>query len=309
MRSLILALVKIYLRILGYLAPKVAGRQGFALFCTPRFRALVPPAGQTVLDRAESLDLRVEEERVVGYRWRRAEQEAAPLVILVHGWESRAGRLTQWVDPLLAAGFQVAAFDAPAHGSSEGKRSNPLKFAKALIALAEEAGPVTGLVGHSVGGLSSILALGGGALLHRPNLAAPPLKARRLVVVAGAESGVDATAMFCRVLGLNTAFHQRMLDAVEETVGIPMSALDSHRLFPNQPLPTLWFHDPEDNEVPFQGAEKMAQASSQVTLEEAPGLGHHRIARDPEIIRRGVVFLRKALSTSEAKKHTWNQSA
>jgi len=37
MRSLIVVAIKVYLKILGRLVPKAAGRQGFALFCTPRF--------------------------------------------------------------------------------------------------------------------------------------------------------------------------------------------------------------------------------------------------------------------------------
>jgi len=299
MRSLIVVVIKVYLKILGRLAPKTAGRQGFQLFCTPRFRAPVPPAGQTVLERAERLDLRVGDEGVVGYRWRRSAEDDSPLVVLVHGWESRAGRLTQWVDPLLDAGFQVAAFDAPAHGASEGKGSNPMKFAQALIALAQQVGPVTGLVGHSVGGLSCLLALGGGAFLDGSKGQTSPLKAQRLVVVAGAESGVDGTAIFCRTLGLNAAFHERMLDAMEEAIGFPMRAFDGHRLFPNQPLPTLWLHDPKDGEVPIDGARKMAAISDRITLEETPGLGHHRIARDPEIIRRGIAFLTAGLTATE----------
>jgi hypothetical protein len=35
-----------------------------------------------------------------------------------------ADRLIEFIDPLLAAGYQVLAFDAPAHGSTIGEQSN-----------------------------------------------------------------------------------------------------------------------------------------------------------------------------------------
>jgi pimeloyl-ACP methyl ester carboxylesterase len=283
-----------FLRILHRLAPKRAGRLAFRLFCTPRFRATVPSAVEPVMEAAERLALQVTGRRIEAYHWPHpVHGREAPLVILVHGWESRAARLAVWVEALLAAGFRVAAADAPAHGESEGKITSPRGFALSLMALTEQVGAPVALVAHSVGGLASFLAISAGELL-----AFRDLQPERMVILAGAESGVDATAYFCRALGLGQAIHRRMLDAVVEVFGFPMSEFDAHRRAAGLAAPVLWLHDPEDDEVPFEGAERVARETVKVRLEPVPGLGHHRIARDPEIISRGVEFLAPILSAA-----------
>ncbi|MDY7092302.1 MAG: alpha/beta hydrolase [Acidobacteriota bacterium] len=296
MNQLIVFAVGRFLRILGRIAPRRAGRFAFRMFCTPRFRGKVPGVVESVMEAAERLALEVEGQRIQAYHWPHPERgEEAPLVILVHGWESRAARLAVWVEPLRAAGFRVAAADAPAHGESEGKITSPRGFALALMALAEEVGAPAALVAHSVGGLASFLAVTAGELLGFYNL-----QPQRMVILAGAESGVDATAYFCRALGLPRSLHRRMLDAVVEVFGFSMAEFDAHRRAAEVTSPVLWLHDPEDPEVPFEGAQRVVRKSSRVQLETVPGLGHHRIARDPEIIARGVEFLAPILSAGEA---------
>ena len=234
MKSLILTTLRLSLTTLGRLSPRWGGRAGFRLFCTPRSRRPVPEAVVSVMERAERFTLEVDGKSLPAYRWRPAEgPEDAPLAVLVHGWESRAGRLAIWVDPLLQAGFQVAAFDAPAHGEAPGKRTNPGDFALAIRSLDERLGPVHTLLGHSVGALASVLAVAGSPPVPGKNLVA-----ERMVLVAGAESGVAATAYFCEVLGLSPAFHQTMLDAAAEILGHPLASYDSHRIFPSVPIPT-----------------------------------------------------------------------
>ncbi|MCG8458047.1 MAG: alpha/beta fold hydrolase [Holophagales bacterium] len=286
MTTALLFAIRIYLRTLAEAAPRMAGRQAYRLFSTPRRRRPVPEAAEGVMARAERLELRLDGKRLAAYRWPVDGRPAAGRVMLVHGWESRAARLAAWVEPLLGEGLEVVAFDAPAHGDSEGHRSDPRAFVEAMVALVERAGPVSAIVAHSLGGLSSLLAVGGGGLLgHRE------LEIERLVVLGGAESGSDAMGMFCRVLGLGERFLPLVLGAAAEAAGHPVADFDGNRIFADRPLPTLWLHDPEDSEVPIEAAERVARSCPHVRLERVSGLGHHRIARDPEMIRRGIAFL------------------
>ena len=43
------------------------------------------------------------------------------------------------------------AVDAPAHGDSPGAKANVLQYAKMLIDVGRELGPLAGIVGHSFG--------------------------------------------------------------------------------------------------------------------------------------------------------------
>ncbi len=303
MNRLVLNLIRLYLRGLARVVPGTAGRQAFRLFSTPRRRASVPSAVEALMSRSEGFDVDSGGLRIAAYRWRSTGEtdraQGAPRVMLVHGWESRAARLAVWVEPLLAAGFEVVAFDGPAHGDSAGRRANPMVFARAMGAVVERTGPVTACVGHSMGGLAALLTICGGRLLGQE-----ALEMERLVLLAGADSSVDAMTMFCDILGLGEGFPHRgtngtflpllMAGAAEVAEGIgghQVTDFDAHRLFVDYPVPTLWLHDPEDAEVPFEAAERVARVCPHVTLEPANGLGHHHIARDPAMIRRGLEFL------------------
>jgi pimeloyl-ACP methyl ester carboxylesterase len=290
MNSLLVASIRTYLRTLARIAPKTAGRQAFKIFCTPRLRATVPSSVEGVMDRAEQLELAVEGHRVAGYRWA-ADSPEAPRVLLTHGWESRAARLAVWVEPLLAAGCEVVSFDAPGHGLSSGQRSNPMLFTRALLALADEVGPPNLCVAHSLGGACSILSATNASLLDHEDL---PIE--RFLILAGGDSAVDAMTMFCQIVGLGKGFLPLILDAAAETVGRPVTFLDVHRNLPRKSIPTLWLHDPEDDDVPFEAAERVERACPHVQLERLEGVGHNRIVREPEVIARGVAFLTEAVS-------------
>lgn len=298
--TLIIALIRSYLKLLVLIAPKAAGRQAYWLFGRPRTRRTVPEAVEAVMARAERFEVEAGGHRVVAYRWRisgDAEPSGTepgdiepaagrPRVMLVHGWESRAARLAVWVEPLLEQGVEVVALDAPAHGASDGHSTDPGVYAEAIGKVAESVGPVTACVGHSLGGLASVLAVAGADLLGRT-----PLELDRLIIIAGAESGVDAMSTFCDVLGLGQQFLPRVLEGAASKIGRSVSDFDVHRLLADRPIPTLWFHDPEDGVIPFESCQRVLRTCPHVSLETKEGLGHHQIARDPEVIRRGLEFL------------------
>ena len=286
MNALILMGLRVYFTVLAKLAPRMAGRQAQKLFTTPRFRRPVSPVIADVMAQAEAFELDVDEDRVSCYRWPGGSEDA-PRVMLVHGWESRASRLAAWVTPLREAGFEVVAFDAPAHGESSGKRSGPFFFARSVRRLVDHVGSIDAVVGHSLGGLSSMVAITSGDWINQQSIAPS-----RLVIVAGAESGVEAMGLFCDALGLAPSFLPLLLEAAaEEWPGKTMADFDGRHLMPRREIPTLWLHDPADDEAGWSGAEAVAAAAPHVELVAMPGLGHHKIARDPEVIRRGVEFL------------------
>jgi pimeloyl-ACP methyl ester carboxylesterase len=74
----------------------------------------------------------------------------------------------------VAAGFRVVAHDGPGHGESSGHRASLPQFAQATRLVATELGPVTALVGHSLGGAAVTLALRQGLSAERAVLLAAP---------------------------------------------------------------------------------------------------------------------------------------
>src|SRR2546422_9816915 len=94
-------------------------------------------------------------------------------VLLVHGWGSRGARFVDLGGALLASGFRVVTFDAPGHGASSGRLSSGLEVARAALAVATAVGPVSAVVGHSLGGFAAALAIEGGLAAHRAVFIAP----------------------------------------------------------------------------------------------------------------------------------------
>src|SRR5262249_13317923 len=100
---------------LTWVSPRLAARVALLLFivpCCPRVNSLQ----RGILRRAEALSVAFQDGQLRVYRWR----NDGPTILLAHGWSSRAARLTGLVTPLVNAGFQVIAFDAPGHGASTG---------------------------------------------------------------------------------------------------------------------------------------------------------------------------------------------
>lgn len=213
---------------------------------------------------------------------------SGPTVLLVHGWEGRGSQLCGFVDPLVAAGFRVVAFDAPAHGDSGGERATLFTFAGAIDAAARRFGPIHGLVAHSMGAAASAYAIRGG------------LQVRRTVFVAPADAG-QAVNRFARQLGLGPRTRERMEKRLVRNFGLPIHALSAEGMAPYLPDELLVIHDVDDGWVPVVDGEAYASVSGE--LHRTEGLGHHRVLRDDEVLARAVAFV--AQDVGEASEPAW----
>ena len=55
--------------------------------------------------------------------------------------------------------------------------------------------------------------------------------------------------------------------------------------------PALVVHDENDEEIPFEHGLGMTTALQTAQLKATRGLGHHRVLRHPEVLRRITAFL------------------
>src|SRR5687767_4598939 len=228
-------------RTLGPWAPAPAARLAEAIFCLP------PPGRSARMDAA----VRTGRRRDIGHGKRRIatwQWGSGPRVILLHGWGGRAGQLGAFVQPLVASGHEVIAFDAPGHGLSGGRFSSMVDFASALLAVQAELGPSRGVVAHSLGGAATALALTRGLSVERAVLLGPP---------AGP---IDWTRIFAERLAVPDSVMTRMRERVEERLGVRWTDLDVIALAARQETPVLVIHDEGDQEVPFNDGRAIAAA-------------------------------------------------
>jgi pimeloyl-ACP methyl ester carboxylesterase len=194
-------------------------------------------------------------------------------VLLVHGWEGRGSQLGAFVEPLVAAGMSVVAFDAPAHGDSPGRRLYLTDHADAIADVVAAIGPVHGVVAHSFGAAAVLLAR-----------ARDGIAIRRNVVIAPNVLVDDALRRFARLVGLDDTDRLALERSLGTHSGIMLDALALDRLVDARDHELLVIHDRDDGEVPFDHGQRLAAAWPGATLRTIDGLGHRRVLRDPAIV-------------------------
>jgi pimeloyl-ACP methyl ester carboxylesterase len=243
------------------------------LFCTPP-RSTVPSSARSVLASATRGWTLAGGDRVALWRWGQG-----PAVALVHGWGSRAARLTAFVEPLVEQGFSVIAFDAPAHGESDGRLGSGVQAAQALRAIAATT-PLYGVVGHSLGAAATLMAL------------RDDLHLRRAVFIAPPADIVGYTVRFAQLFGLRDDVLDAMRRRTERRLRFAWRDLDLIGIASAvRGVELLVVHDRGDEDVTWDNGARLAAAWPGASLVTTEGLGHHRVARDPSIVARAAAFL------------------
>jgi pimeloyl-ACP methyl ester carboxylesterase len=262
---------------LGRISTPLAGRLAFHLFCTP-FRHAEPPRETQVLMWAERFSIPFQDAHLAAYAW-----GEGPTVLLVHGWSGRGSQLGAFVEPLVAAGHRVVAFDLPAHGRTPGRRTNALVATEAVLRVGEELGPLRGVIAHSFGALCTTLALRDG------------LAAGRVAYVAPASGANQAVRGFSRQFGLSWPAEWGLRGEMERRFGPTIWPQFSARVCaPRLNVPALIVHDLDDVEVPYREGQLLAHSWPGARLVTTAGLGHRRILRDARVIEETVELFRTA---------------
>ena len=259
------------------LAPESTIRRAGRLFCTPfastRTRARTAPSLG-----AREAQLDVDGLRLTTYAW--GDPHAQPYVLFAHGWSSHGTRIAPWVGPLQAAGYAVVAFDQAAHGKSDGRQTTLPDFACHLLAVGRHFGPAAAVVGHSLGGAASAIALANG------------LQAERAVLIAPPADPLVMAEQFAGMIGLARHLSRRMFACFERSMRFAAEDLQAQHLVPTIARPALIVHDLEDREVPWAEGERYARFWGESRLLSTRGLGHNRVVDSERVIDAALRFLR-----------------
>ncbi len=265
-------------RAVGTVAPGIAARWAESIFCRPP-RYEPRPVEEAFLATGSRQTVVCENQDLAVWGW-----GSGPVVILAHGWGSRAGRFSNLAAALVEGGFRVVLFDAPAHGASAGHQASLPQFSRALRAVADAIGPVYGLVGHSLGGAAVSLAMGNGLRADRAVLLAPPAD---VILFSHA---------FAEHLRIPLRAHDTMRRNLENRLQIRWEELHVPTLASRMTAPALIVHDRDDPDVPYAHGEEIARAWPGAEFLATSGLGHRSLLRDPQVIRRTLAFLRDGIA-------------
>lgn len=202
-----------------------------------------------------------------------------PTVLLVHGWNGRATQLGGFVEPLVARGFRVVAFDAFGHGKSPGGSMSLPEMASCIGRVADELGDVYGVIAHSMGGAATTIALADGLQIERAVFISPPADPRQFLEI------------FSAALAITDDVRARLKERVERRVRVSMEDMRATQIAPSLQVPLLVIHDRNDKEVPVRSGQSIAEAWPDADLIITEGLGHQRILRADAVQNVAVSFI------------------
>ncbi|WP_337001362.1 alpha/beta hydrolase family protein [Microbacterium sp. LB12] len=247
-------------------SPTLAGDLAYRLFFTTSPRMAVRDVDAATHSDARRGHLTVRGTELVTYEW----GSGSRTVLLLHGWRGRASQFAPLVRELVAEGFHVVAFDAPAHGSSRGRRTDIRDWVDAAEQLQAVHGAFVAIIGHSFGALAALT-------IARSTVPAPAV-----VAIAGAASPDAFLAEFARELHLDAPTTARLAERFRRRLGIDAATVSARYDAVAHPLPDgtalLVVHDRDDRRMPDSDSLRLHDAhGSRSRLLRTDGLGHTRV--------------------------------
>jgi pimeloyl-ACP methyl ester carboxylesterase len=248
-----------YINLLCLFAPKKATLLAFSLFSHPRKGKLMTTQLPPFLAEAEKEIFDKDGQAIQTYIWRGNEK----IIFLLHGWESNTARWKKLIPHLLETGHTIIAIDAPAHGLSEGKEFNVIRYAASINIVAKKYSP-NYIIGHSIGGKASLYYQ---ATYNNPTV--------EKMVLLGAPS--DYAIIFKNYVGLlrlssrmEQLIHQLYWDRFQIKVAEFSAQYYAHSITAKG----LLLHDLDDTVVLHDESQKINHYWKASVLETTQGLGH-----------------------------------
>ncbi|NCP21813.1 MAG: alpha/beta hydrolase [Flavobacteriales bacterium CG_4_9_14_0_2_um_filter_35_242] len=263
-------------KFLQFIATPLAAEYMFKLFQTP-IKHQMPEREQMMYKSAikERLKIAAINKEIQVYKYGYSKKK----VLLLHGWSGRGTQLFTIADKLLENRFMVISLDGPAHGFSEGKRTNMTDFIESIKVLQEKYGPFEAAIGHSFGGMTLL------------KCSQEFLKINKLVVMGTDNDIKEIIGDLAIKLQLKSRTANYVLNKLQKQFNNPLETLSSEASAKFIHIPTLVIHDTDDLVVPVSCAYKIRQNLSQGSLLITHGLGHQRILKDLNVQNQIIEFL------------------
>jgi len=271
------------LNLLNLVSPGFAAHETFDLFTKPYGRPR-KTRKSSWFSKAEPLKLVSNGLKLTGYKWR-AQPDNDKKLLIIHGFAGSVGSFDRYLSVLLHAGYDVYAYEAPGHGTSDGSRLNTAIYAGVIEDAVVAHGPFDAFMAHSLGGLSLMLAL------HRIELTNRP----KVVLIAPATESTTAANQFFSFLQLSESLRTAFETYVEKRGGQPLAWYSISRVLAEVDAEILWLHDENDTTTPIKDVYPLLQKGlSNVHFYFTEGLGHSGIYKDNKVKKRIIEFLSQA---------------
>ena len=271
-----IAYVRTKFKLISWVSKRKAAEKAFELFGTPflKSRRKIEPKN------AELLNFSINNLTIKGHRWNHPQTKKA---LLLHGFGSAAYKFEGYVAPLVQKGYEVLAFDAPAHGDSEGTITNAIEYSHMIKKVIALYGPVNSFICHSFGGIALSLAMED----------IPHDAQTKIVFIAPATETTSAVDGAFAMLKINDKKVREEFEKIIIAIsGKPTEWFSIRRAVRNISAQILWIHDEDDDVTPLYDALQVkADDHSNINFMITKGLGHRKIYHDAVIKNKVIEFL------------------
>lgn len=242
-------------------------------FRPPRYR--MSARERNKIDSSQRLSFTHNEQEISLYKFGKG-----PTVVLLHGWAGRSMQLMTMIDPIVDSGYSVVAVDLPAHGYSEGKKTTLPACANLLLKVGEQYGPIEAIVAHSFGGLVTMFARTKG------------LKVNKQVFIGVPAVATEIPTEFMSYINGSPKSAGYINGYIKSKFGLEFKDFTMEKLAGQlQAVPTFLVHDHDDKEAREHHMKAIERAFPDAPFHKTKGLGHTRILRDKEVVKRVVEFI------------------
>lgn len=275
----ILKLIQFTVAVLQVISPKLAAK--FCVFMASK------PRRYPIKEREQ---LQLDSGQKITYTGAHGTENTAwvwgggPVVLVCHGWESRAGQMATLAMAIADAGFTAVAMDFTAHGFAGGKRVMFRDMSEEVLnvskQLEEKHGEIYAMVGHSAGG---VMAMGARHL---------GFSASRYAVLGSPVAPYPALTAIKKYMKASPKTLAECQDIYAANMGVTWAEMEAGIAFEPEQKPLLAIFDEDDTEAVVAQGKLIQSIWPEADLRMTKGLGHRKLMWAPEVIEHVVGFLK-----------------
>ena len=275
-QRLAIGYVQTKFKLLSVISKKKTAEKALEIFGTPFMKSV----RKGPVKNAEVIHFHFNQRKMNGYRWNHPQNKKA---LILHGFGSAAHKFEKYAGLLADKGYEVLAFDAPAHGDSEGDTTNAIEYSSMIRQVIQQFGPIQSFMAHSFGAISLSLALE--QLPHDENT--------KVVFIAPATETTSAVEGAFSMLKLkDEAVKNEFEKIIVKMTGKKIAWFSMRRAMDNIKASILWVHDEDDDITPWADALKVKEDNHpNIKFVLTKGLGHRKIYHDEGVKNMVKAFL------------------
>lgn len=247
-----------FINFISLFSPTSASNIAIYIFSKPR-KGRINPEEKEYLETATEKVIYYNDIAIQTYHW----EGNKPTVLLVHGWESNSYRWKDLIDLLKSENYNIISIDAPAHGNSGSKIFNALLYSECINVVLNQFNIDT-IIGHSVGGTSSAIAL------HNYKVSS----VKKLISLGAPSNFISMVKNYRKIMG----FNKRVMKAMDKYYLKHFGHLPKYftvvNYSKNIQAKGLIIHDRKDRIIPYRDAIEIIRHYKNSKLVKTVGFGH-----------------------------------